>query len=114
MTATHLTPPPATTPGLYEQDGKGYDAIVHAHYFVGGCDWLITEYDPASGRMFGWACINDRQNTELGYINHHELDAVRVNAIVPIDDDTDWQPATLTAAIHAIDTRAGRTVKATR
>lgn len=53
MTTPTLPRPPATTPDLYEQDGKGDAAIVYAHYFVGGCDWLITEYDPATARMYG-------------------------------------------------------------
>ncbi len=49
---TTLTTPPATTPALYAQDGKGDEAIVHAHYFIGGCDWLVTEYDQGE-RLFG-------------------------------------------------------------
>jgi hypothetical protein len=34
-----------TMPKTYETDGQGDAAIVRLHYFVGGCDWYITERD---------------------------------------------------------------------
>lgn len=114
MTTPTLPRPPATTPDLYEQDGKGDAAIVYAHYFVGGCDWLITEYDPATARMYGWACLGDRQNAELGYVAHAELDRVRVGGIFPVDYGTDRQPCSIREAIALVDTRAGRPVEVPR
>jgi len=63
-------------PKLYEQDGRGDDAIAHLHYFAGGCDWWITEKAAQKGHgdSFGFACLNgDTVNAELGYINLHEL-----------------------------------------
>lgn len=60
-------------PDLYEQDGKGGAATVYMHYFKGGSDWLITEYD-GKDTCFGYACVNgDIRNAEFGYVNIEEL-----------------------------------------
>lgn len=124
-----LRRPPADTPKLYTQDGKGYRATVHAHYFLGANDWLVTEYDPAEDVAFGWACINaDRQNAELGYVSLAELEAIQVPLRVRLTDtqravgftargigveyDEYWQPATLEEAIDLLDRRSGRTADA--
>jgi hypothetical protein len=112
---------PAGAPPLYAQDGKGLEAIVHAHYFVGGCDWLVTEYDPADDLAFGWACLNgDRQNAELGYVSLAELEEIRVplqlqsgDRQVRIGDslverDSDWpEGLTIRQGIETLDQRQG-------
>ena len=61
----------ASTPVIYEQDGKGDGAIVYLHYLFGGCDWYITEKDVDGGvqQAFGYAVLfGDKENAELGYI----------------------------------------------
>ncbi len=64
-------------PKTYEQDGKGDRAIASLHYFVGGCDWWVTEKDietpDALGQhqAFGLASLGDEP--ELGYISIVEL-----------------------------------------
>lgn len=76
-------------PVTYQQDGKGDAAIVHLHYFKGGCDWYITEKDmDGSGttQAFGYACMG---SPELGYISIAEL--VRNGAEL----DLNWTPKTL-------------------
>jgi hypothetical protein len=62
----------AAMPATYATDGQGDDAIVHLHYFTGGCDWYITEKDceAAQHQTFGLACIHE---LELGYISIVEL-----------------------------------------
>lgn len=62
----------AAMPATYATDGQGDDAIVHLHYFTGGCDWYITEKDSenAQHQAFGLACIHE---SELGYISIVEL-----------------------------------------
>jgi hypothetical protein len=113
--------PPGGTPPLYAQDGMGFGAIVHAHYFVGGCDWLATEYDPVDRVCFGWACINDRQNAELGYFSLAEMETVRVPLLLQSGDrqirigdsiverDSDWPAGlTLQQAVDLVDERHGR------
>lgn len=116
-----LRRPPATTPALYAQDGKGYDAEVHAHYFLGANDWLVTEYNPEEEIAFGWVCLNgDRQNAELGYMSLREMQEVRapmrlhVNGRVydmpmTIEYDEHWTSTkTLREAIAELDRRSGR------
>jgi Protein of unknown function (DUF2958) len=112
---------PTEAPALYAQDGAGYDAIVHAHYFIGGNDWLVTEYDPEEGTAFGWACLGgDRQNAELGYVSMAELEdikaplrVVRGTDVIQIghaivERDAYWTPVPLREAIELLDQRQGR------
>jgi hypothetical protein len=33
--------------------------MLHLHYFAGGCDWWIIEYDPATGDAFGYAWLGN-------------------------------------------------------
>lgn len=109
MADYHLPRPPADTPPLYAQDGKGYDATVHAHYFIGSSDWLVTEYDPAEDVAFGWACLGgDRDSAELGYTSLAELEQVRVLAFLVVDREDPWQPMPLREAIAMLDQRQGR------
>jgi len=57
-----------------ETDGKGDEAIVVLHYFIGNFHWFITEKDSVDGepqyQAFGYA---DMGFPELGYINIDEL-----------------------------------------
>lgn len=115
---------PEGTPPLYEQDGKGYDAIVFAHYFIGTSDWLVTEYSPEEDIAFGWACLSgDRQSAELGYVSLTELEAIQIPVSLETDDDrivdvffqkverdAHWpEGLTITQAIARLDQRDGRT-----
>jgi hypothetical protein len=102
-----LTRPPEGTPPIYAQDSKGDEAVVHAHYFIGGCDWLVTEYDREDDIAFGWACTGDRQNAELGYTNLGELERIRVRGLFAVDYDEHWKPVSLREAIAEIDRRHG-------
>lgn len=112
---------PTGAPPLYAHDGKGYDAPVHSHYFVGSCDWLITEYDPVEDIAFGWACLGDRQMAELGYVSMIELQEVKVPVAytvngdpggtfhAEVERDKGWPDGlTLTQAINVLDRRQGR------
>ena len=76
---------PTTAPPLYSQDGQGMNAVIHEHYFIGSCDWLVTEYDPEQDLAFGWACLGDRQNAELGYVSGEELESVKVPLRVDLE-----------------------------
>lgn len=66
-------------PATYEQDGKGDEAIAYLHYFNGSFDWYITERDKGApdddvpGRQLQAFGLVFMFETELGYINIHEL-----------------------------------------
>jgi len=74
----------------YEQDGKGDDAIVYLHYFIGGSDWYITEKDMEDEQYqaFGLADLYG-DGGELGYISI--IDVLAVGAEL----DLYWTPKTL-------------------
>jgi hypothetical protein len=114
---------PTGAPPLYSQDGKGYDAVVHAHYFIGSCDWLVTEYNPHDDLAFGWACLGDRDNAELGYVSLAEMMSIRIPLVIEddrrglrlymgdqtVERDEHWpEGLTLNEAIALLDGRQGR------
>lgn len=63
-------------PALYSQDGKGSDAICHLKIQIAytGYIWLLTEYSKEEDLFFGFTCLNDIQNAELGYVSKKELE----------------------------------------
>lgn len=68
------------------------DALVMLHYFVGGCDWWITELDSdpdgtGQHQAFGYADLG--HGPELGYISIVELVATRT-----VELDLHWVPKT--------------------
>lgn len=80
-------------PHLYEQDGKGYDAIVYAHFFIGSTDIFVTERD--GDEMFGYVILNgDFEMSELGYISLKEL-----KELAFLNLDFHWRVKTLRQAL---------------
>lgn len=79
-----------TMPKIYEQEGKGDEAIVQWHFFSGSADWYITERDTtrAQRQAYGLADLFG-DGGELGYISVLEL--IRSN----IDFDLHWTPVPL-------------------
>ena len=79
-----------TMPKTYEQDGKGDEAVVHLHYFLGNMDWYITERDMEEDQIqaFGLADLG-MGYPELGYISIEEI----TNAGAELD--LYWTPKTL-------------------
>jgi len=77
-----------TMPQTYETDGQGDEAVAYLHYFIGGCDWYITEKDMEDEQLqaFGLASI---QEVELGYISIEELKANNVEI------DLHFEPTTI-------------------
>jgi len=71
----------AGMPKVYEQDGKGEEALVSLHYFKGGSDWYIVEKDSEKEQCqaYGYAVLNgDEDNAEMGYISLVELTSIGV------------------------------------
>lgn len=82
-------------PALRSTDGQGKDAIVHVHYFVGGADWYVTEYDAETGESFGWAEILPGGG-ELGYTSLAELETVAAGPLrQPVERDMHWERRSL-------------------
>ena len=53
-------------------DMKEHPAIFH--YFFGGCDTFVCEYNPEKGLMFGYGILNgDLRNSEWGYFSVEEF-----------------------------------------
>jgi hypothetical protein len=88
-----------TMPRLYAQDGKGEEAIVYLHYFVGGCDWFISEI-PAIGEddeAFGLCRISEQ---ELGYVYIPEI------TLNGAELDLHWEPKTFAKCREYLSTKA--------
>ena len=85
------------TRNLYEQDGKGKNAVVYMHYFNPSSDWYVTEMDKSTGQMFGYVILNgDRQNSEFGYWNIEELmDKEGLSSMLVPELDYYWNLKTL-------------------
>lgn len=88
-----------TIPAINATEGQMEDAIARVHYFSGGSDWFVTEYDPETGEAYGWAELVSGGG-EFGYLHLPELARVRVFGILPVDRDLDWEPMTVGAAIE--------------
>ena len=81
-------------PKLYETESAPLkDKIIHLHFFIGGSDWFIAEYDASEDLFWGFAILNqDYQNAEWGYINFNELKSIKVQGWLEIDNDLHWTP----------------------
>lgn len=78
-------------PRLYEnEDTPVGDKLVYLHFFIGGCDWYIVEYD-GENIFFGYAILNgDIVNAEWGYISFRELQSIKIG-FAEIDCDLHWK-----------------------
>ena len=78
-------------PGLYQTENVELeDKIIAMHFFMGGCDWYVAEYD-GEDIFFGFVNLNDPQNAEWGYFSLKELDEINIKGI-EVDNDLHWQP----------------------
>lgn len=63
----------STMPKTYETDGQGKAAMAHLHYFIGGCDWYITERDMEHEQIQAFGLADLGHGGELGYISLQEI-----------------------------------------
>lgn len=77
-------------PVTYQQDGKGEDAVIHLHYFLGGSDFYITEKDVENEQLqaFGLVSLNGHE-PEFGYISIVEL------LEIGVEFDLNWNTKTI-------------------
>ncbi len=84
------------TPKIYAQDGKGYDAIVYAHYFFGDTDVFVTERD--GDELFAYTILNgDYEMSELGYQSLSEIKNIAFFQL-----DFFWEEKTLREALKEV------------
>ena len=96
----------STAPRVYEQDGKGEEAIVYLYYFTGNMDWYITELDTderfnpdgplrklSTEQIQAFGSADHGYGAELGYISIAEI--IECGAEI----DLYWKPKTLRAAL---------------
>ena len=82
-------------PKIGETNGmKEHPAIFH--YFFGGSDFYVCEYDPDDGLMFGYGILNgDLQNSEWGYFSVFEFAASKY-----LNIDYHFEEQSIEAAIY--------------
>lgn len=83
-----------TIPKLYVTEDLPLDEkVLHAHYFVGGCDWYVAELDHETGDAFAHSDLG-MGFPEWGYVNLRELEAIVVNGWIVVERDLDFRPMT--------------------
>lgn len=60
------------------------DKLIYLHFFIGGCDWHIAEYD-GEDLFWGYADLNNPEMAEWGYISFQELKEIKVQGFLEID-----------------------------
>lgn len=58
---------------LKARNDNGKDTIMYLHYFYGGADWYISEWQKSDDIFFGFANLNDDINAEWGSVFRKEL-----------------------------------------
>jgi hypothetical protein len=76
----------AKIPKLYEtEEIPLQEKTIHLHFFIGGRDWYIAEYDGVD-LFWGFAILNqDGENAEWGYISFAELKDIKISGWLQID-----------------------------
>jgi len=76
------------------EKSKEHPAIFH--YFFGGSDFYICEYDPKDGLMFGYGILNrDLDNSEWGYFS-----ALEFAQSISLNIDYHFPVQTIEAALY--------------
>ncbi len=78
-------------PKLYETEGiELKEKLIYLHFFIGSCDWYVTEYD-GENVFFGFAILNnDLENAEWGYVSFSELKSISIG-ICQVDCEMNWK-----------------------
>ncbi len=80
-------------PAFYSTEGiPAKEKIIYMHFFIGGCDWYVCEYEPESQLFFGFVVLNnDYEMAEWGYFSLKELYGLNVG-FMEIDRDLHFPP----------------------
>ena len=81
-------------PELYSTESLPLmEKVIHMHFFLGGCDWYVAEYDKENQNFFGFVILNnDYVMAEWGYFNFIELCELKVQ-FVEVDRDIHFTQA---------------------
>jgi hypothetical protein len=81
----------AKIPRLYETEHTQIqEKLIYMHFFIGGCDWFVCEYD-GEDIFFGFAILNnDFQNAEWGYVSFSELKSIKIEGWLEVDCESIW------------------------
>jgi hypothetical protein len=61
------------------------DKLIYLHFFIGGCDWYIAEYD-GNDLFWGYAILNDDHDcAEWGFISLTKLTEIKIDGGLEID-----------------------------
>jgi len=67
------------------------EKVIHMHFFMGGSDWYVTEYNPKEGNFFGFVILNGMYDcAEWGYFNYKELCDLKMS-FLEVDRDKYWK-----------------------
>jgi hypothetical protein len=82
----------ARIPRLYETENVPLkEKQIYLHFFIGGCDWYICEYD-GEDLFWGYAILNgDLEMAEWGYISFQEIEQIKIPPGIEVDCETGWQ-----------------------
>jgi hypothetical protein len=102
----------STIPRLYATESVPlWEKVIHLHYFVGACDWWISELGEDQRIAFGFVNMGDPQNAEWGYVDLVELRSIlgHTDQGIPfvVERDLHWTP-TVFGDIEATRWREGR------
>jgi hypothetical protein len=79
-------------PRLYETENIPLqEKLIHLHFFIGGCDWCIAEFD-GEDIFWGFVILNDDfVNAEWGYVSFNELREIKIDGWLEIDCEINWK-----------------------
>jgi hypothetical protein len=70
--------------------------IIHAHCFIGACDWWLAELDRERRIAYGYVNLGDDQSAEWGYFDLAELASIAVThpsgLALAVERDLLWTP----------------------
>lgn len=75
-----------TIPRLYETEPVSLkDKLIYLHFFIGGSDWYVCEFD-GDDTFFGFCILNnDLEMAEWGYVSFSELISIKINGWLEVD-----------------------------
>ena len=82
----------ARIPKLYEtEDIPPEEKLIYLHFFIGGSDWYIAEYD-GEDTFFGYAILNgDTEMAEWGYVSFRELQELKIPPGIEVECEGFWE-----------------------